>query len=630
MVGKSTILDSIAWALYGYLPKWGGPKGAPVDAVIKRGESSCTVKLTFENQGKTVVVTRSRPNKLAVTVDGEQIHGKTSDLDGRIEQLVGMTPQQFLLSVYISQDRTASFFTMSDTERTQLLSVVAGLDELDKGLSLAKTRRDSIQSSMDKQTGGLSILLEQLNEIPNEMASLTSQAFKIEEELKNQEAGLQEATLSADAEALVIEEDFQRSLGELEDYNKSAQESLKKEKHNLFDQIKKLEASLDSAPRVEPDYEIAIGQAQKALDIAKKQNQERLSLEFKNQKTKQKIQKELDAIDNMADGKCHSCGQSLPTWDREAEIQKHINQANLLSQDLIDVPDEIDIKPFEDSLLKAKVALAERKAQVEAAPNQIKADVQTLTAKFKSVDADIKSLQIDYESKVSTLKTGKEKRLAAASTKKTEIESQIRVLESRRTMSTESIDRLEHREKDLKKKVKAQQDSLRDLESDLSEALDLIEFFGPKGFRSICFNGLIERIGARAGHLLSIMTDGIYSTRVDQVGEDVKGQQKLILRPVIVKGGQEVPQDDLSGGARRMTMLAYDVAIAEAVNEDSPLFLDEALDGLDVMGKTEAMKLLEEAAVTRPVFVIDHSSEFKAAFSNIIKITYKSGNSQLE
>jgi len=127
-----------------------------------------------------------------------------------------------------------------------------------------------------------------------------------------------------------------------------------------------------------------------------------------------------------------------------------------------------------------------------------------------------------------------------------------------------------------------------------------------------------------------VMTDALYTTRLDRMGQDSKGNQKLILKPVIVKGGTEVPKDDLSGGAETRVALAYDVAIAEAAGEGYPLLLDEVLEGMDDIGKSEAMTLLEEVSKTRPVIVIDHSSQFKALFTKILMVSYKDEESCLE
>jgi DNA repair exonuclease SbcCD ATPase subunit len=166
--------------------------------------------------------------------------------------------------------------------------------------------------------------------------------------------------------------------------------------------------------------------------------------------------------------------------------------------------------------------------------------------------------------------------------------------------------------------------------ADYDLALDLVEIFGPKGYRAVCFDGLIEKISDRAGQLLGVMTEGLYGTRLEQMGQDSKGNQKLILKPVIIKNASEVPLDDLSGGAEERVALAYDIAVAEAAGEGMPLLLDEVLSALDAVGKSEAMALLEEVSKTRPVLVIDHSSEFKAMFSQTIKVVYQQEESRLE
>ena len=96
MVGKTTLIDSIIYAIYGYLPKWGGPKGGPVDAVIRRGQVSCRVEVILQHAGKEIRIIRERPAKLVVFVNQERLDGKISDLDSRIPELVGMTAGQVI------------------------------------------------------------------------------------------------------------------------------------------------------------------------------------------------------------------------------------------------------------------------------------------------------------------------------------------------------------------------------------------------------------------------------------------------------------------------------------------------------------------------------------------------------
>ena len=202
-------------------------------------------------------------------------------------------------------------------------------------------------------------------------------------------------------------------------------------------------------------------------------------------------------------------------------------------------------------------------------------------------------------------------------------------LEIQLTNADAMLKTLDTREAQLQADIQVQKVKTFTLNEEMDQVSDLIDLFGPKGFRAICFEGLIERISDRAGELFAIMTDNVYTTRIEQMGETAKGEERLVLKPVISKGGLEVPLDDLSGGARRTVMLAYDVAVSEAVGESSVLFLDEALDGLDAIGKAEAMKLLEEVSRTRAVLVVDHTSEIKASCHSVLSVTYQAGKSTL-
>lgn len=254
----------------------------------------------------------------------------------------------------------------------------------------------------------------------------------------------------------------------------------------------------------------------------------------------------------------------------------------------------------------------------------------TLTAEINAIDAQIKSAENDFDVKKRLLDSELKQVIFEIDQKVKQADAQSRLLKLELDQATKAFLEIEKQEAELKKRLEEIDSKINNLTSELNEALDLIDLFGPKGFRSVCFDGLIERIAQRASQLFSLMTEGVYSTILVQIGEDSKGSSKLVLKPKITKGGQEVPMDDLSGGARKMAMLAYDVAVSETIADSAPLLLDEALDGLDVVGKSEAMRLLESVSRIRPVYVIDHSSEFKSSFSQVLTVIHRNGESQLK
>lgn len=649
MSGKSSLLDSVFWTLYGWLPRWEGPKGGPVDAVIRRGEKSCQVSVEINIGTDSFIVKRKRPASLSLCINGNEVHGKSDDLQKEIDRRI-MTPARFLASVYASQDRKTSFFSMGDTERTDLLSVIAGLEKLDRALFRAKAERDIL----DRDILGLKAKLESQESRVNEFPSLIEESKKELDELQKKadesKLKLESVELASAQEIMKATQAHKKSSDEVQSLYDLKIKSIEEENKNLIitannaidrlaNTYQSIRSKLNETPRPEPELETAVQNAFSGIEEAKSFNKKVDDIIKKNEKIMDKIQRLLDEAEAHSRGSCRACNQPLPEWDRERSAKDKIDQASALEATLQEIPEK---KSEDESELKrAEAILAARKAELDAEPAKIRSELKAIESQLSEAKSTLKSLEsqmaqsraeanhrltkekINIDNTLTEIKKSNEQRSREA---KLSLESIISNLQ----MAERSHQRLLD---DLKK----QTESLFTIKSDikskteqLDSAIDLVELFGPKGYRSICFDGLVERISARAGQLLSIMTDGLYSTRLEQIGSDSKGNSKMILRPFVSKGGQDVPMDDLSGGARKRVMLAYDVSVSEAAGDGAPLFLDEALDGLDVVGKTEAMVLLEEVSRSRPVIVVDHASEMKSAFQNVITIEYKQGLSVLK
>ena len=70
---------------------------------------------------------------------------------------------------------------------------------------------------------------------------------------------------------------------------------------------------------------------------------------------------------------------------------------------------------------------------------------------------------------------------------------------------------------------------------------------------------------------------------------------------------------------------------ARATNKHSLLILDEAFKHLDRAGKEAVVEMLHELQKEKSsVFVIDHDSEFQAAFENVVTVQYKNQRSNIK
>lgn len=627
MTGKTTLVDSIFWALYGFLPKWGGPKGGPVDAVIRRGATRCTVTVTLQNEGKEISITRERPSALKITVDGADLQGKSADLNDRIPDLIGMTAEQFLTAVYVSQDRKQSFFTMGEADRTQLLSQVSKVENINRAVDRAKKEKSDTELAIEKQKSFIQaletnrpIVAETVAKYTNEIAALTSEITELN-------ADLTSAKTSAKEQFALAQIDYERNTsGETASYKK-AKEYLGEALLKGQQQIEIHQAQLAQTPKVDFRFTQEIEELKTQIAAADQSNQSRIRIEASNVYARAAIKKALDDMEAATNGVCDHCGQDLPGHMREKHAEEMLGHAKRWEAKIQPVADEIPVAPLRERLDQAMRAYAEEKARLDAEPARIRSMITSVEAVMSADRSELRALEAKYAQNMAAYKRDFDSKVQEINSTVTNLETLVSLRQSFLTRAESSLADATKQAADADEQISQNKIKLQTLFVQLDQTLDLLDVF--KGFRQVCFEDLIARISDRAGQLLSLMTDGVYSTRIDQMGESAKGEAKLILKPMITKGGQDVPVDDLSGGARRTVMLAYDVAVAEAVGDSNVLFLDEALDGLDTMGKGEALRLLEEVARTKAVLVIDHSSEIKAAFSNVIKITYKDGSSSL-
>ncbi len=630
MTGKTTLLDAIFWTLYGYLPKWGGPKGGPVDAVIKRGETKCVVQVNIGFSGKNIFIRRERPNKLFVEVDGSEIEGKSDDLNKRIPDLIGMTADQFLTAVYISQDRKQSFFSMGEAERTQLLSEVSKVENINRAMERAKKAKSDLELNIEKQKSTIETLEGQLIDIPKEIKSIEDEILRRQNDLMDARNRVVQAESEAKekAEQKQAEYDFQIKIKSEDFESKKAQKVIYLKEQD--DELSILEASIIQVSRIELEYTQRIEELKKQISDAERNNFAHAKGNADLSIAKAGLSNCLNEIESAQNGKCDHCNQDLPNHMREKHVNEMLDHAQRWERRIheVVVPELIYVEPLKSQLNDAFQAYARRKAELEAAPKQKESEIQQLRMGVQLLKADLAAYERNHGYELQVLQRDLTDCLRQWAQHPLQARESLKTVETQIQVYGRQLDSINQRMLVLQNSIEDARGKLASMQVDLDVALDLIDVF--KGFRQVCFEDLIARISDRAGQLLGLMTDGVYTTRIDQMGETSKGEAKLILKPMITKGGQDVPMDDLSGGARRTVMLAYDVAVAEAVGDANVLFLDEALDGLDYMGKTEAMRLLEEVSQTRAVLVIDHSSEIKSAFNEVLKITYRDGTSQIE
>ncbi|HUG75210.1 MAG TPA: SMC family ATPase [Acidimicrobiia bacterium] len=146
--GKSSILDAIAFALYGKTPRI----GSGTKSLINQRRDALQVSLTFEVDGTTWRTVRAlrRSGASAHTLyrfeDGEagEVADKEREVTAEVERILGLDFDAFRRSVLLAQNQFAQFLEATPTERNAVLKGVFGFDRLDAMREATKRRLDAV------------------------------------------------------------------------------------------------------------------------------------------------------------------------------------------------------------------------------------------------------------------------------------------------------------------------------------------------------------------------------------------------------------------------------------------------------------------------------------------------------
>jgi exonuclease SbcC len=146
--GKSTIIEAVAWALYGNEIKIVRTKKEDLKRFGASSAEVCEVKLNFELDGDKYCVTRKMSGKsfqttAEISVNGASIATTTKSVTDLIESRLGMDYQAFYTSVFAKQKELNALSTLDPSKRKKLILRMLNIDSIDKAIiSIRKEVRD--------------------------------------------------------------------------------------------------------------------------------------------------------------------------------------------------------------------------------------------------------------------------------------------------------------------------------------------------------------------------------------------------------------------------------------------------------------------------------------------------------
>ena len=166
--GKSTILDAITIALYGNIPR-------DASDYINTACDKAVVKFEFEIGSKnnrsryfverTIKNTPSGGTKTARVLLGEikqdgdinVLGDKVGEVKNKIEEIIGLTSDDFTRSVVLPQGKFSEFLKLQDRDRRKMLERIFNLEKYgDKLSTKVKSRRYEAKEKITNLNGKLS------------------------------------------------------------------------------------------------------------------------------------------------------------------------------------------------------------------------------------------------------------------------------------------------------------------------------------------------------------------------------------------------------------------------------------------------------------------------------------------
>lgn len=263
--GKSSLLDAIAFALYGKTPR----AGASTRDLINQRVDSAHVELWFDVDGSTWHAVRAlrrkgqsahnlyRRDGVGDTSKLEEISGERA-VTAKVNELLGLEFDAFNRSVFLAQNRFAEFLHSRPGDRDRVLKGVFGFDRIEQMSTLAKERRDELKGQL--------VELERLRqEIQADKESLASEKPNLAAATKHLAALDQSANRVADLEKVLTETEaeLQAAVARLDAMNDLAAEMPRREEaETLIAAAAEAEHALTSASKQVAARQVEVDQAE--------------------------------------------------------------------------------------------------------------------------------------------------------------------------------------------------------------------------------------------------------------------------------------------------------------------------------------------------------------------------------
>jgi exonuclease SbcC len=655
-VGKSTLFEALAWALYGSVATRTG-----IDQIKREGASPsdpCRVELEFIFDDDSYRIVREMAGKNlsasgTATVNGKITADGAETLNKFIQKKLGMDWKSFYTSIFAKQKELNTLSSINPSERRQLILRMLGINAVDDIIS-------TIRSDIKEKKNDIERLQFDLVDENGHDKTITYQHERQDLEKKQRE--LASRITEKTRQSLQIEEQLKKGEKDCET-KKLSYEKLYKTKEQLeqkksrYEQRQRLENEIETQEKTLRDRQEALEKQHARLSVYKSLDDDLQTLESQQQKNSEALQavikkqmqntttinhlkKEIGEvtgkkqhIEKMGpDAKCPTCERVLGAQHRmlltryTTELTMKNNEMGQLGKDVTKLQMEDDRLSREKQALQKKSTYlhtqevererlhttlrhgAEEIARVKQEIELKKKELTTLGAlqfdhkQYEQLRSRVTESYTLYQTSLSKLNTIKEYRRQISIFQK-EQEGEKKLL----TQQIKTIEKQIENQQKLQKSLESERSSAQQLNM-LSEVMD--------SYRTYLISQIRPALSSHASELFTELTDGKYSQI--ELDED--------YNLLVYDQGQPYSIERFSGGEEDLANLSIRLAISEIITERAGsvfqfIVLDEIFGSQDQIRKQNILKALNSFSTKfRQIFLITHVDEIKHFTEHIIQV----------
>jgi len=591
--GKSSIVDSICWCLYGTTAR----DVTGDDVVNAIAKKDCMVQVLLDDNGTVYKITRYRKDKVhknqlfVEQQDGanwlDLSKGTDKETQEVVRKIMGCSLDVFIGAIYAGQEKMPDLPGMTDKQLKLLIEEAAGVEELADAYTEAS--RLSLIAEKDFSAAAAAVKTTQ-----QRLAGIEAELADAEVQHKLFEDGRKDRARAELAKVKPLEEGIAQCKAEIATYDVTSMSARKAA----------IETDLGA-------HQTQVDELNSLITEERKLATRVASLRTTAETEKKRLDAQIAAladIDSQVGKPCGECGKAY--CEHDLEDAKKTRQASIAAAKANLQTNVAALREAIDAQKKAATDIDTFKSGMT--------DVSAVSTELKQIETKLAEVAA-LSRKVQSYEAGIEAVKVAAKAKLTETNPWTKAVESKREDRQRTENAIGQAEIELKA---------------LEEKAELYgnakKVFGPAGVRAHILDTVTPFLNEKTTDYLGALADGNIHAQWSTLAPTAKGdlKEKFNIDVTNDKGGKSFKA--LSGGEKRKVRIASNMALQDMVasRAEKPINLwigDEIDHALDEPGLERLMTVLDRKAKERgTVIVISHNS-LSDWIDNVIHIKKSGG-----